>query len=484
MRELLPNAIRGRDKPVSTFPGGEIPVSSGVRRFAASAGFTLATLILATLSWALWQSSFVAAKGVPAVDLHYTPREVSRTPVGVLREEGETAVLEAAKEVPRIELRWIKPPPARYAHVSLDVSAQGVVVGNHPWEDARIFLMWFDHQGKMAEGYLPLWSGSGDQGRQTKDVMLPLARDGTLPWLIIENRGSAGVFKVHSFSMQPAELRPGLGWMLALLLLSWLGLIGFALRRWVVKTPVALPRIAIAAALWVGFAWVSSFPGPWIPWHPLGKPFPVKHLDGSTIPVPAPKPVPPPAPEPALPPVAEAPAPAPVPVPAEAPPAVATIPAPAEAPPTVAATPEPAEAAAPPPASPSTPETPVAEASGSTRQAKPARLGGGPVRWFLNHLPGLKRPIHLLAFAGLTTLIALLTGSSRAGWPAFALGILSEFSQWAYGFGSDGGDIIDLAFDGAAVLAGIAVWHWFSKLLAKWQREPEAPVLPSPASDA
>lgn len=446
--------MKRRDKPLSTFRPGEIPVSSGVRRFAASAGFLIATLILAAISWLLWQSSFVAAKEVPAVDLRYTPAGVTRTPTGVIGKEGETVVMEAAAEVPRIELRWVQHPPARYAHVSLEVSAQGVVMGRNSWESARIFLMWFDANGKLVEGHLPLWSGHGDQGRQTKDMMVPLSRDGTLPRVILENRGSAGVFKIHSFSMQPAELRPGLPWMLGLLLLAWLGLISFALRRWVVKEGAALPRIAIAAALWVGFAWVSSFPGPWIPWHPLGKPFAVKHLDGAQIIKPQPKP------------------PTPSPAPANPSPA-------AEAPPTVEAAARPVARTLPP--APSPPAIAV-EASGLAEQGPPERLGGGPVRWFLNHLPGLKRPIHLLAFAALTTVIALLTGSIRAGWPAFALGILSEFSQWAFGFGFDGGDLVDLAFDAVAVLAGLAMWRWLRRLFVK-RREPEVAALQSPASN-
>ena len=442
--------MKGRDKPVSTFRRGEIPVSSGVRRFAASAGFILATLILAALSWALWQSSFVAAKGVPAMDLRYTPPEVRRTAAGVIGKEGDSAVLRAAGEVPRMELRWVQPPPARYAHVSLEVSVKGVVVGRYPWEDARIFLMWFDAHGKRADGHLPLWSGFGDQERQTKDVMVPLARDGTLPCVVLENRGTAGTFTIHAFSIQPAELRPGFAWMLGLLLLSWLGLTGCAVRRWVAKEGAGLPRIAIAAALWVGFAWVSSFPGPWIPWHPLGKPFPVKHLPGAEILKPRPQPVP------AAPPPASSPAP----------------------PPTADKAPPPVVPAEPPAAAPA----PAVEASGSAEQGPPERLGGGPVRWFLNHLPGLKRPIHLLAFAGLTTLIALLTGSVRAGWPAFALGILSEFSQWAFGFGFDGGDVLDLLFDAAAVLAGLAMWQWARRSFLE-RREAETVAIQSPASN-
>ena len=446
--------MKRRDKLLSTFRGGEISVSSGVPRFAANCGFVFATLILAGISWALWQSSFVAAEGVPALDLGYTPREVVRTPTGVIEEKKDSVRMTAAREVPRIELRWAQAPPARYAHVVVDVSCQGVVMGKNPWESARIFLMWYDGKGKLVEGHLPLWSGYHDQPRQSRDMMVPLARDGTLPRIIIENRGRAGVFQIHSLSVQPAELRPGFAWMLAAVLLAWAGLIGFATRRWVAKAGTPVPRIALTAVLWVGFAWISSFPGPWIPWHPLGKPFSVAHLSGATVIKPAPKPV-------------EAPAatgPASTPVPGSPPVATAPKDVPAS------------------PVAPAAPPVGV-QASGSVDTGPPERLGGGPVRWFLNHLPELKRVVHLLAFAGLAALMAFLTGSWRAAWPAFALGVLSEFSQWAFGFGFDRGDVIDLVFDAIAVLAGLAVWRWTRRLFAK-RREPEAVGIQSPASNA
>lgn len=456
--------MKRHDKPLSTFRRGEIPVSSGVPRFAASAGFIIATLILSWISWGLWQTSFVAAKDVPALDLVYTPPEVKRTPIGVIGNEGETVVMEAAKEVPRLELRWQQQAPTRYAHVTLEVSCENVVMGPNPWQAARIILLWFDGHGKMVEGHLPLWSGYGDETRRTKDVMVPLLREGTLPCLIVENRAASGIFKIHSVSIQPAELRPGFAWMLGGVLLSWVVLIGFAVRRWVVKESVALPRIALTAALWVGFAWVSSFPGPWIPWHPLGKPFEVKHLSGVEISKPKPEPV--------------APVPAPVvPAPAAAAPAAQAPPVVAEAPPVVA-TPSVAEAKPPAPKT----DVAVTQAPPSVDPVPPERLGGGPVRWFLNHMPGLKRLMHLIAFAGLAAMMAFLTGSGRAAWPAFSLGILSEFFQWAFGFGFDRGDVLDLIFDAVAILAGLVMWKWMRRMFAK-RRESEVVTLQSPASN-
>jgi hypothetical protein len=112
----------------------------------------------------------------------------------------------------------------------------------------------------------------------------------------------------------------------------------------------------------------------------------------------------------------------------------------------------------------------------------PERLGGGLIRWFLNTLPDLKRPIHLIAFAGLTSLLCMLAGSARAAWVALALGGISEFCQWAFGFGFDWGDVVDLAFDTTAVLLGILLWRWVG---ARWKKLPLAAKfrVQSPASN-
>ena len=94
-------------------------------------------------------------------------------------------------------------------------------------------------------------------------------------------------------------------------------------------------------------------------------------------------------------------------------------------------------------------------------------MGGGPVRWVLNNLAAFKRPIHLIVFSLLSAALAMLTGSGRAIWPAWMLGALSEFSQWAFGFGFDPIDILDLMLDAVAVLAGVAIWQWVTRLRQK-----------------
>jgi hypothetical protein len=103
------------------------------------------------------------------------------------------------------------------------------------------------------------------------------------------------------------------------------------------------------------------------------------------------------------------------------------------------------------------------------KPVSPERLEGGSVRWLFNHLPYLKRPLHLLAFAGLSALLALLTGSPRAMWPAMVLGVISELCQWAFGFGFDGSDVLDLLMDAAAALAGLVFWRWTLRL---WKKLP------------
>ena len=93
------------------------------------------------------------------------------------------------------------------------------------------------------------------------------------------------------------------------------------------------------------------------------------------------------------------------------------------------------------------------------------------MRWFFNHLSYLKRPLHLLAFAGLSGLLALLTRSRRALWPAIILGGVSELCQWSFGFGFDGSDVLDLVVDTIAAFIGLGLWRVALRL---WARLPLA----------
>ena len=95
------------------------------------------------------------------------------------------------------------------------------------------------------------------------------------------------------------------------------------------------------------------------------------------------------------------------------------------------------------------------------------RMRGEFTSWIFGTVPMLKRPIHILGFAALTFLFCLLAGNARAAWVALALGGLTEFMQWAYGFGFDAGDVADLVFDTLAVIAGVVFWRWSGRILAR-----------------
>ena len=397
-------------------------------RPAAISGYLLALFALCALTWALWQWRFIPAAGSPALTLGYTPDGLARSVSGPVVKQGEGLLLPAGADIPLVEYRWTRQPDTRHAHVALRVSCRGVEVGKMPWDDARMVLVWLDTTGKMVQGHLPLWSGRGDQPEHFRDMVVPLSRGGTVPKIVFENRGSAGEFKIESIQIQAVNYRPGLVWMSAGVISAWLALLTFGFRRWVAADPVGSPRIVAAALVWAGFAWAYCLPGPWIPYPPLGTPYPIKAVE----PPPPPPPTPPPKP------VASAPS-------AAAPVAVAPAPGPPPAPVAVAK-----------------PEAPAAPVS-------PERLEGGLARWFFNHLSYLKRPLHLLAFAGLSALLALLTGSPRAMWPAIILGVISEFCQWAFGFGFDGSDVLDLLMDTAAALAGLVFWRWTLRL---WKKLP------------
>jgi hypothetical protein len=398
-----------------------------VPRRAAISGYFVVLLVLCALTWALWQWRFVAVPGSPALTLGFTPDGLARSVSGPVVQQGDRLLLPGGAEIPQVEYHWTRPPEARHAHVALRVSCRGVEVGKMPWDDARVILIWVDGAGKMVQGHLPLWSGRGDHPNAFRDMVVPLSRGGTLPKIVFENRGSAGEFKVESIQIQAVDHRAGLVWMTVGILLAWLAMISFGFRKWVAAAPVGAPRILAAAVVWVGFAWAYCLPGPWNPFPSLGTPYPIEAVA-------------PPPPTPALlppsKPVAE-------PAPAADPGHELVAPAPAPAVP--------------------------AKAELTAEPATPERLEGGLVRWLFNHLPYLKRPLHLLAFAALTALLALLTGSRRAMWPAIVLGVISEVCQWAFGFGFDLSDVLDLVMDAAAALAGLVLWRWSLRL---WNKLP------------
>ncbi|WP_367875278.1 hypothetical protein [Luteolibacter sp. Populi] len=419
-------------------------------RPAAISGYCFAFLILSTLTWTVWQYRFTPPPDMPALTLDYTPPEVMRVASGNL--EGEGAELHFGVEADgvrqRLEYLWRGHPRTNYAHIAVDASCRDVEAGKMLWEDARIVLLWIDADGKMAPDYLPIWTGRGGKERKMRDFVMPLARSGTLAKIAFENSGRSGVMTVHSFTVQPVEYRTGMHWIIAGLTLAWVGWAGWGLRQWFSDPGAGALRIAAAATLWVLFAWLSSLPGPWVPWKPITQHFPIPTI--LPPPMPSTPPVPDTAPVESTPPaVVASPPVAPRVTPPVAPPVVSPT-----APPVVAV---PAATPVPPPQPQPRP---------SAEEGAPEGVGG-PVRWFLIHLTGLKRTVHLLAFAGLTAMMALLAGSKRVMWPVLALGALSEFFQWVFGFGFSITDVLDLVLDTAAVLAGVTVWQWLMKQVQK-----------------
>lgn len=403
-------------------------------RLAAICGYLLAILALTTLTWVLWQYRFVPVADSPALTLAYTPPGVTRTVSDSLGTKDGALQLPAGAEVPRLEYQWGRLPASRNAHIALRVSCRGIEPGKMPWDDARVILMWVDGSGNMVQGHLPLWSGRGDHQSLFRDMVAPISRGGTLPKIIIENRGSAGDFTVESFQVQAVDYRPGIFAEVAATTFAWILLVGFGIRRWVAAKTIPGVRVAAAALLWVGFAWLSCLPGPWIPWQPIRQPFPIS-------PVPAPAPVE----KKSLP----------------------VVPSPPANPTTQGGPAVPAEPAI--PAAPEIKPEPAPEPPPPVlAKGPPEQLEGGLVRWFFNHLAFLKRPVHLAGFSVLTTLLAFLAGSRRAFWPALALGFVSEFCQWAFGFGFDWGDVLDITLDATAACAGILLWRWIGRRGFKW----------------
>jgi len=396
--------------------------SARVPRIARTCGFVSAFLILCILTWILWQWRFVPVASSSALTLDHIPPGVTLTKEGPIKTEGGIAVLGAGSGASKFDWQWLAPPVSRYAHIAIKASCHGIEKGKMSWDDARIALVWVDSTGKIVPEQLALWSGHGDRPQKFSDMIAPISRNGALPKIIVTNRGTAGTFTIESFQVQQVELRPGFRFQLAGILAAWLYFVWQIFRRSVAPAGSAWPRPLFAAMLWIGFAWLSSLPGPWVPWRPILRAFPV-----SAVPPPAAKKLPPPAP-----------------------------------PDTSAIPPKKAPADGPPVARTSPPRPAV------TGGTTPAPLEGGLVRWYFNKIPSLKRPMHLCVFAGIGFSLALLLGSVRAASPALALSALSEICQWLFGFGFDLGDVADLALDAVAVFAGVLLWRGLlSKLEGK-----------------
>ena len=445
--------IRGDDREVHFYPHAVhptlaegcfplpalafFPFACGVPRPAAICSFIFATLILSALTWTVWQYRFIAAPGVPAMDLTYLPPEVTKETEGMGEENEGFLRMTAAEEVPRILLKWTTPPAAKYAHFSVSASLENLKRGGMPWEDGRVLLIWMDPAGTPAKGHLPLWAGHCSSPSDPSDMIVPLQRAGAFPCFIIENRAKSGSFLLKSMVVQPLKQRPWVPAAVILLICGWTGLIWSGLRATCSGHPVRWPRYACAAALWVAAAWFSSLPGPFVPWRPVFQSFPI-----SKIAPPQAKDEPPPATVPA--------------------PTVAALPA---------SQPQPA---APPSQDPARPPAQAAGKSGPNAQTAQTpvnrtaeRMRGEFTSWIFGTVPMLKRPIHILGFAALTFLFCMLAGNASAARVALALGGLTEFMQWAYGFGFDAGDVADLVFDTLAVIAGVVFWRWSGRILAR-----------------
>jgi hypothetical protein len=401
---------------------------SRVRRFLSACGYLFVVLVLGAVSRELWQHRFIPAAGQLPLVLGYIPPGVAEVVSGAVdlpAGRGGAMGLTAAEKPPQVMFQWFTEPSAPYAYIAVEAGCEGVVQGLNYWDDARVTVTWVDRTNKRLPDFLPVWSARNTHEVKFREVILPMTRKGGLPRVGVENLGYAGHMTLKSLTVQPVVERPWFRWAAAGLVLIWMGTLYAGLRRWVARE-IAAWRIVAAAAVCVIFTWYAAFPGPWMPLQPLQERFAITPL-----------------------------------APPEAPPAK---PVPAAPGPEIAETPAPTPAPVPPPPVAKPVEIPAfpAEVKGP-----PEKLSGSTVRAFVTDLPFLKIYVHFFAFAGLAAALAFLTGTRRAAYVAGALGFLSEFCEWAFGFGVDWGDAQDLVMDATAVLAGMIFWKLASKWLVK-----------------
>lgn len=387
------------------------------------------TLILALATWFQWQYRFAPADGPCIQDLESLSRQIPHSqsitalPDGGVRLFARTS---PTSRPPCVRLDPAELPVSRALLLRFRLQAHGIELGANPWEDGRLLLEWVDSETGLQIEMQHVAAVRYHQETGLKEAIA--LRPGTRAKAILhlQQLGSSGYCDFSTLEIIAVNER-GLWkygrWFTAL---AWLAWITSLIRR---AAPAQGRRKAILAALlWVTVAAHFTFPGPWHPFHPFGMPFPIRvSKPGPPQPVP-PTPVTPPSAN-----SAEQPRPASQPKP-PSPPAVCR-------------------------------DLPVGNAPNNF-----------PVLLKIKEkLAFFRFPLHLLLFATLGTILYYLAGA-RTG---LALGVavagLMELCAWAFGFGFNGMDILDLGTNGAGL--GLALLIHRRRKSASHPAQPASPAV-------
>jgi len=368
----------------------------------------LVLLMLVTV-WC-WNHRYESAPGQPVLTLADLRKHQAPVPAGVTWEERPSIRLRIHKEAGEPHVLWVLPLASLKAmealHVRTAVRAQGLRVGNMPWDDGRILIQWQSGVSGANEEIDPVSSARDDQEIRSFEQVARPDSGNARAVLRLEHLGARGDFLIKELELTPVRataLWRKMEWLLPLL---WLALVLAAL--WRRRDPGRVLRPVLAAGLWLLVILIFAVPGPWKSVHPI--------FGGFSLAGPAAKTV------------------------------AVSPPAPTARPVSGTSTEQPGG----PPANTSAPEPAPVQASGRILP------NGGWLVALKMKLTHARPLLHMLLLFLPTLCFAMLLDPKRAMWLGLSIMLAIELAQVGFGFGFDRIDAMDLLTDATGIFA--ALW--------------------------
>ena len=231
-------------------------------------------LALLAAVYFLWQFRFERTLGTPVVNLGdlqcigNLPKgvELLNSPAGSavkLRvNQGDSPVV-VCFNLPGIEA-------VDFLHLRFRVSANQLGPGKENWEDGRCIIEWHDPSGGPKWENDPICSVRHDQEGVIVESVVRPDHQPSIPILRLENLGHVGDLEVSLF--QATAVQERWTWKIGkwILIGAWLTWACALIRG---QSSLKIPRVLLAAGIWVLFGLYFVIPGPWSSYRSLGTNF-------------------------------------------------------------------------------------------------------------------------------------------------------------------------------------------------------------------
>jgi VanZ family protein len=185
--------------------------------------FPALLLLVATVSfWSLYERY----EPVGPVLLDSPPLEATTITRGKVSENKGTFILAVSGESGTQARVDFPLPPVVMEHERLRVSGriklEGVLVGKHPWNCARLLVAQYDASNKWIPGHHFLIAEKGTREWAGYDDVFVLHPDAARVAVVLQQSGRAGIAQFKQIQAQPVRLRTSFAWWRGLFGIAWL----------------------------------------------------------------------------------------------------------------------------------------------------------------------------------------------------------------------------------------------------------------------